>query len=869
MSPIVYLTLAYITGILLARSWLEDAFITLVLLGILLIILILLQSRRWVDVLTLFLLGLFALGGFFFAYVLFFPESGLPEFAGERVAVEGTVLEEPSLQEERTRYEIRVEKLKFNGDIYDPGGRLQLYLYHDIGEDGGGEVERYRFGEKLRVEGTLREPSSQRNPGGFDYRFFLRTRGMDAYMHARFSQSESAGEGDAGLLRSWAFQLRTRMIKGIQESLPSPQDDLLTATLFGQRDRLPEDVQDNFQRAGAGHLMAVSGLHVGLIAALILAFLRRFRLQGPVWIVIAIVIVFGYAYLTGMRPPAIRAAVMISLGLLALLLGRQRDFPAALSLAALLTLFYHPLLLFTVGFQLSYAATLSIFYLYPILERELFFFLPRHVKSLVSVTLAAQLGVFPLAAYHFHQLPLAGFVFNLLLLPVMALVVGLGLGGSLLYLVYPALSLAFYTANLPLLTYLLHVSSFARSPSVLLDVRPFPLIYVVVIYLLFIFIAAAYYRLRPQARLTEVLMLGEPAKEGIKNDDRLLTLNNIGQWIAVGKVLFAAVPWKTVIIVVLIFGVAWWWVYPAVVPDTMEVVFIDVGQGAAVYLETSCGFTALVDAGGELPFRDNVGKEVGERIILPFLYHQRVREIDLVVITHPHEDHYGGFIPVIEEIPVDTLMISPVPGESPSYDQMLEEAHAEGVEIKKVTRGKSFTPAPNLQMVVLLPPEKLYSGTGCDLNNNSVVIRATYGKQAFLLTGDIEEEAVRDLLDREDNLESQVLKVPHHGGYFESAGDFLEAVNPDAAVIQSGEDNPFGHPHPHITEALDEAEVFTFRNDKHGAVIFRTDGTFLEWDTMLPRCQGDGVRDKGTGPSSQFRGTRGQVHRPSLNPLDR
>ena len=843
MSPLVYLTLVYITGILLARGWMDDASFTLVLLGILLLVGLFLHARRLVESFTLVLVGAFALAGFIYAYAYFFPPSQLPGLAGEGVTVEGTVVDEPSLQEGRTGYQVRVERLEAGGEVFDPGGKMQLYLYHDEKDRGDEGVEHYRYGERLRVRGTLREPSPQRNPGGFDYRFFLRTQGLDAYMHAQAHQAEPAGEGDTGLLRSTAFALRSEMITGIQSSLPSPHDDLLTAILFGQRDRLPEDVQENFQRSGAGHLMSVSGMHVGLVAGLFLALFRRFRLHGPTWTVVAIILVFGYAYLTGMRPPALRASLMISLGLLAVLWGRERDFPAALSLAALATLLYNPLLLFTVGFQLSYAATLAIYYLYPVLERELFFWVPRYLKSLLSVTLAAQLGVLPLMAYHFHQVPAAALFFNLLFLPVMALVVGLGLVGSLLYLLLPALSLPAFLANLPLLGYLLYVSSLAAAPSVLLEIRPPSTVLIVALYLVLALLAAAYYRLCPAACPAQLITLpGQKGETRMAGDDgpagdpgRLFTVENFKLAAAAVRQASGGVPWKTVVMVVLIIALAWWWVLPAAIPDTMEVAFIDVGQGAAVYLETSCGFTALVDAGGELPFRDNVGKEVGERIILPFLYHRGVRELDLVVITHPHEDHYGGFIPVIGEIPVETLMISPVSRENSTYSEMLEEAREKDMEIKKVTRGKTFSPAPELFLEVMLPPEELYRNTGCDLNNNSVVLHAAYGEQDFLLTGDMEEEAIRDLLEREKDLSANVLKVPHHGGYFESVEEFLSAVDPAIAVIQVGENNPFDHPHPDITAALDEAGITTFRNDHHGAVIFRTDGTNLRWELTRGR----------------------------------
>jgi len=828
MSTLVYLTLAFISGILLARSWLEDIPFTLMLLGVLLVLCLLVYFRRLADLSALLLLAAFALGGFLHTYAAFFPSQELLHFADEDVKIQGTVMEEPSFQEERTGYRLRVDRLEHEGNSYNPGGKVQLYYHH------GGSLEDelkaeeaeklYGYGDRIKVKSTLREPLSQRNPGGFDYREFLLGEGIDVYMYARSHQVEHAGEGDVGFLPSSALALRSKIVEGTQVNLPGPHDDLLAAILFGQRHSLPEDIQENFTRAGVGHLMAVSGLHVGLVAGFALALMRRFCLQGHAWTVLAILAVLGYAYLTGMRPPALRASLMISLGLLAVLWGRERDFPAALSLAALVTLLYNPLLLFSAGFQLSYAATLSIYYLYPLLEKELFFFLPSFLRGLVSVTLAAQVGVLPLVAYHFHQVPLAALFFNLLFLPVMALVVGLGLVGGLLYLVWPALAVPAYTANLPLLSYLLFLSSLAEAPAVHLEVPPLHLGAMAFLYFLVALLVFFYYRTRNWEE--------EKLPKGQKDDSRLLTRKNLrGCFFSLlGKT--SRLPWKTVVLGILLLLTLIFWVMPAFTPDYLEVAFLDVGQGAAVYLETSCGFTALIDAGGELPIGDTVGEEVGERVILPFLFQRGVRELDLAVITHPHEDHYGGFFPVVERLDIDTLWISPVPGESPSYDDLLDEARVQGAELEKVKRGDALSLTGSLHLEVIAPPAELLQGTNCDLNNNSVVIKAIYGKVEFLLTGDMEEEAVQEIMGSGMNLDSRVLKIPHHGGHFDSVEELLKNVSPETAVIQVGS-NPFGHPHPDITGALEEAGIPYYRNDKHGAVTFRTDGENLYLETML------------------------------------
>ena len=854
MPPLVCLTLSFIMGILLTRSWMEDATFAWLLLVVLLVLSGGAYYRRLANPTLLLLIGAFILGGFLHAYAAFTPHSGLLSLAGENVVLEGVVVEEPVRREGRTSYRLRVQRLEHEDNVYVPQGIVQLYLYDEKDDQEGFSYQTksvneddptrgYHYGESIKVESALRKADPPRNPGGFDYRLFQQTQGVDAHMYAQPHQVEYQGMGDLGFFPAAAFTLRSHMMESIENHLPSLHDDLLIAILFGERERLPEDVQENFTRAGVGHLMAVSGLHVGLVAGFALALLRRFRLQSPLWTLAAIVAVVGYAYLTGMRPPALRASLMISLGMTALLWGRERDFPVALSLAALTTLVFNPLLLFSVGFQLSYAATLAIYYLYPLFQREFFYFLPRSLRGLPAVTLAAQVGVLPLVAYHFQEVPLTALIFNLLFLPVMALVVGLGLAGGVFSLLSSFPAMLAHTANLPLLTYLLLFSSLAQAPGVHPEVRPPHLFWIVAFYLLTALAVLGYHRWR--AYQEEVL------SEEERGSHRVLSLYSIREQ-------FARFPYasggsrplaglehrfgasgmrvlrRTTFLLILLILVAVIWVVPAFTPSQLEVTFLDVGQGAAVFLETSCGFTALIDAGGDLPMGDTVGAEVGERVILPFLYQRGVRELDLAVITHPHEDHFGGFFPVFQRLPVNTLWISPVPGETDAYRELLEKARQRGMLPEEVRRGETLRPTEELHLKVVAPPAELLRGTNCDLNNNSVVILATYGEVDFLFTGDMEEEAVQELMHSGKSFQPRVLKIPHHGGYFASVEAFLAEAAPDAAAIQVGT-NPFGHPHPDITQALEEAHIPYFRNDQHGAVIFRTDGQALHYETMLEK----------------------------------
>lgn len=800
---ILVITLAYILGITGGKLWQSSSY-GIYLLAILILLVVFTALRfRFIDCFkAVLILAAFTAGGAAFIFAQQQPAGGVLNYTGEPVYIEGTIDDEPIFYSDNVSYRLKVHLVETADGRFSVPGTLLVRVY-------GENAETYWFGEKLRIRGVIIEPGGLRNPGGFDYRYHLKSLGIDALIYPKASMIESLGRGELSKPVETALRLRTSLVKVIENNLPSPSDSLLAAILFGQRQRLPEQVADNFRRAGAGHLMAVSGLHVGLVAGLFLGACRLFRLQGRVPLVLAILMVLTYAYMTGLRPSAVRAALMVSLAFGALILDRENDLPSALAFAALTTLFFNPLLLFTVGFQLSYAATISLIYVYtPLMELPVFQRFPLSLRAPIAITMAAQIGVLPLSIYYFHALPTTALFFNLCLIPLITFTVGLGLAGAVTALAIPFVGELLIWASRPLLELMILITSYSNLPFMYVTLRPPGIITLFIIYGIIGAILLIYY-LRPDDPegnkaslffIIKPLFLPVSAARGKSRVWFLIAMLLIFAFISCASLLTTN-------------------------SGKLTVTFIDVGQGASALIEAPCGAVILVDAGGEQSYLGDPGV-VGERIILPFLRHRGIRKINMAIITHPHEDHFGGFIPLVDQLKVEHMLVSPVQGGSDYYESLLEKLFSGDTVVQQAIAGQTWSCKGGTEIEIIAPPDTLYRGTSSDLNNNSIVFILRYGEVKMLFTGDIEDTAVQDMLKNNSDLRSNLMLIPHHGGHLETMPALLEAVEPDIAVIQVG-NNSFGHPHPYTLSALEKSGTVLYRNDLHGAIIVETDGMIL------------------------------------------
>ena len=255
--------------------------------------------------------------------------------------------------------------------------------------------------------------------------------------------------------------------------------------------------------------------------------------------------------------------------------------------------------------------------------------------------------------------------------------------------------------------------------------------------------------------------------------------------------------------------------------------FLDVGQGDACVVEGPTGKTVVVDGGGHPGTDERDGDDPGTRVVVPFLRYRGISAVDLLVVTHPDDDHAQGLVAVVERLRVRACLDFGHAGTSSAYGRLRERLRRRDIPVIAARRGQRIDLGGGARIEVVHPAAYPVSGARSETNNNSVVLRVVYGRSAVLLTGDAEQEAEADLLASGHTISADLLKIGHHGSRWSTSESFLDRVRPSLAVISCGRENLYNHPHPEVLERLARRGVRVFRTDRQGAVTVETDGDRL------------------------------------------
>jgi competence protein ComEC len=690
----------------------------------------------------------------------------------------GWLYRSPSCGVGRTYLFIKVEKIGYLNKEEKASGNLRVSVLHPAGYP---SPVKLKVGDRIKVSAQVLPARDFRNFG--EPRLANLRKNQKIHNHA-VTKSPLLLEVQKKKRPFSVFRLisavRQRFVEKIEAHFSSAdrtelsrEGAVLEALLLGERGRMDEATTLALQKSGLFHLVAISGAHIAIISYFLFGILRLFRTPKRYSYVILFFLLLFYALLVEARASVFRAVVMSHVYLVGKLLWKNTRLLNAISFSAFFLLLVNPFYLFDLGFELTFAAALSIILFFPRVLR----FLPRlplKISELFALSLTAQAGVLPFLASSFNRVAFSSLLLNFAAVPLTGLIMALGfvfLGSSLLshsFAQILALALKFLVDILVLTSHLFDpVPGFSyRIPT-----PPLPVI-------------LGYF-------LSLSLLLLRPKLKGQKS----LTFAVFGIFLA----LLISYP------------------FPARFSRTLKLTFLDVGQGDSILVEFPGRKKMLVDGGG-VP---DDSFDIGENVVSPFLWRKGIKKIDYLVLTHAHPDHMNGLKAVARNFKISQYWEVFSPPQSASYEELRSNLQPSVIK-KRIFRGFRQQEGAVRIEAVHPPEERPYVLEAS--NDKSLVLRVSLGETAFLLAADIELGAEREICEKNSAIPSQVLKSPHHGSKSSSSQEFLDLVRPRIVVVSVGRGNLFGVPNQEILERYEHIGARVLRTDEDGAVEIAASG---------------------------------------------
>jgi competence protein ComEC len=767
--------------------------------------------------------------GFFFAGALVAlvhtpgPPPELDAEGREIVILGGCVVEPPAISGERERFVLELA----------PRARAQVTLYTREGET----LPPLAYGQNIEVDARVRKPRNYGNRGAFDYARFLAR--SDIYWTA---------SGDAGTVRilpgrcgspiaKAAMDLRAAVLRRTEQLYHG--DDYLAgmmqAMLMGQNFQLQRIWTEQYRNTGTFHVIVISGTHVAILAAFFLFLLRLCFVPRNLAMLLTSAAAWLYAMTSGWGAPCVRCAAGLTLYMIGSYFYRERRALNLLAAIALVFLVFDPDQLFDASFQLSFLAVVFLgAFASPLVHatsgpltrgmaglddtgRDLHL-APRVAQFRIEMRLLAetlrgalhvparlataavtvpvcvllfffevavvsgvmQLGLALPMVIYFHRLGLSGLSANAFAIPLMGLAVPAGFLAVFTGWHWVA-SIGGWLMRLSRAIVGWHA---AHEPNFRIPTPP-----------LWLGIA-----------LSVALVAFAMAR---------------GRW------------WRTAAgtaVAVLLALLVWHPFPPEFHSGELEMSVIDVGQGDSILVVFPDGESLLVDGGGIPAFGRQAKSQldIGEDVVAPYLWDRGMRSVDIVALSHAHDDHIGGLPALVADFHPRELWTGATP-DSPAWCRLRDEAARQGVKVMPLEAPRRF--AMGRADIEVLAPLADYMPNDTPKNNDSLVLRIRYGSRSFLLTGDVEQPVERRMLEENEIRPTDVLKVAHHGSRTSSTEEFLDAAKPVFAIISVGLDNSYGHPNRDVLDRLGGRHAGVLRTDRSGLVTVRTDGRKLSVET--------------------------------------
>jgi competence protein ComEC len=710
-----------------------------------------------------------------------------------RVTIEGTVLEPPKMMTDMARVVVWVDRLLFEGKESKVQEKLIMTIY--------GHTQPSSPGDKIRFQAKLRPFKNFNNPGRYDYELAMSSKGLSCA--ASISDGRRIvpmGPGRLGFPMTMFEGIRKPIRHFLREKLAPQNEALFKALILGERQGISPELRESFHVAGLSHVLAVSGLHIALVAWISFTLFRtllslsyRLALKTDIRKLAAIMTCFpvvAYTCLTGFQVSSQRAMIMALAYLFSMVLGREKEVWSTLALAAFVVLAIDPHAIFSVSFQLSFPAVVGILWLAPEIHKKLTLFagegfgekrvihrLHLYVAGLVAVTLSAMVFLLPITTFYFHRLSVVAVPANLMVVPVLGLyILPLGLMGAVSLPFSSWAARLFFQAGSWGLDWVMEMIEFWTR-----------------------FQWANLWVLRPN--IFEIGLFYA----------LIFSLFFLKRW-----------PWAKLGLGVTLFLIGTdvsYWVYRTQFNRELKITYLDVGQGNAALVQFPGRKRMLIDGGGFSKGEFDVGKMV----VAPYLFRSKIRRIDYLVLSHPQMDHMDGLRFIAKHFEPKEFWSNSERVETSSFMKLMKIVEAK--KIRKVSpadlvEGREIA-GVKIQLLHPVPDKKdrPHVQRAMNLNDTSLVLKLSYGEISCLFAGDLERAGEAMVVSRAGRmLKSDILLAPHHGGRTSCSKPFLDMVQPRVCIISSGRSNPSRFPNEQTLQRLQAAGCRIMRTNQVGAV---------------------------------------------------
>ncbi len=755
--------------------------------------------------------------------VLFFGTEDTKASALERAAREETKVElVGTVYKIEKKEKVTALSLKENAVSADSRtmeeSRILVYISNDSteknkennGSHGNGDV--IRLGNLLRISGEAQTFEEARNPGSFDQRAYYQRQGIHVLVWAEKADILSDDTDRAG---QFLLEMKMEWDRLLHRHLGDYYGSTMSAILLGEKSGLDDEMKKIYQKNGISHLLAISGLHMSFIGMGIYGLLRRagcgFLCSGAAGGVILLL----YSLMIGAGVSSLRALIMFFVKIVAEITGRDYDLLTSLSLSAAILCTWKPLWLTDAGFLLSYGAILGMFLLTPVFE-EMFGFAgdrrrPGRILGGLCSSLAVNVLLLGPLLYFYYEVPPYSVLLNLIVIPVMPVLMGAGVAGCLLALVWDtAGGCVLQICCAVLRGYDLACAAGSVLPGSRFVTGKPGTVWLIVYYA---GIAAAVLLYRHLSHAREQDLERAEISGGYERPRRMKRQS-----------IYVRIPGCVLLLFAGSMALACRCHYRG--QEGMQVTVLDVGQGDCIYVRTP-SLHCLIDGGS------STVSSVGVYRIEPFLLSRAVDRLDYIFVTHGDEDHVNGLAEMLESqelgVGIDDLVLPPAQYHDEKLTEIARTAVENGTEVLEMGAGDEIFDrgdgAYETRLACLAPK----GDEGLDAGNTaSLVLEAVCGDCSVLLAGDLEGEGEKNLISSGILRQYDVLKAAHHGSKNSGSEEFLAAASPDYALISAGVDNRYGHPHEETIERLKEAGCTVYSTQDNGALTLWTDGERME-----------------------------------------